>query len=149
MSKSIELDPITAVPSNGKPQSNKPKREIKMGNPEMAIQLLNKWMTEDAEYNEAVWAKLEPALDRSRWWPEREKQNEQAMHLAEAYYNRGNTHATLNEYDRAIADYTQAISIEPKLVEAYNKRGLAYHSIGLYEEALADYTQAIHTVEDG
>lgn len=148
MNQSIELDPITTVPTNGT-QQIKPKREIKMGNPEMAIELLNKWMTEDAEYNEEVWAKLEPALDRSQWWPEREKQNGQAMHLAEAYYNRGNTHATLNEYDRAIADYTQAITIDPNLVQAYNKRGLTYHKLGRYEEALADYTQAIHTVENG
>ena len=147
MSQPIELDPITTVPSNGHEQTNHPKREIRMGNPEMALQLVKKWMTDDSGYDEAVWPQLEAALDRSQWYAEREKQNEQAMYLAEAYYNRGNTHATLDEYDRAIADYTQAITIEPKLVQAYNKRGLVYHEVGRYEEALADYTQAIRIVE--
>ena len=147
MNQSIELDPITTIPSNGTQQINQPKREIKMGNPEMALQLLKTWMADDSGYDEAVWPQLEAALDRSQWWPEKEKQNGHAMQLAETYYNRGNTHATLDEYDRAIADYTQAISIEPKLVQAYNKRGLAYHELGRYEEALEDYTQAIHIVE--
>jgi tetratricopeptide (TPR) repeat protein len=68
--------------------------------------------------------------------------------LAEAYYNRGNTYATLGKYEHALEEYSQAITIEPSLVQAYNKRGLAYHELGLYEEAIADYTQAIRVVEN-
>ena len=46
-------------------------------------------------------------------------------------------------YDRAIADYDQAIQINPKDVYAYNKRGNAYTAKGNYDLAIADYDQAI------
>jgi tetratricopeptide (TPR) repeat protein len=47
------------------------------------------------------------------------------------------------EDDRAIADYTQAIEIYPKLAQAYAKRGVAYEAIGRREEAIADYRRAV------
>jgi len=45
--------------------------------------------------------------------------------------------------DMAIADYTQAIRLEPKLVAAYHNRGIAYANKGDYEKAIIDYNQAI------
>jgi lipoprotein NlpI len=64
--------------------------------------------------------------------------------LAWAYYNRGNAYQAKGEYDRAIADYAQAIQLDPKDALAYyNNRGLAYRAKGEYDRAIADYTQAI------
>src|SRR5262245_5379233 len=63
--------------------------------------------------------------------------------LAIAYHRRGTAHASRNEYDRAIADFTGAIKIDPKHVSAYNARGLAYASKGDYERAIADVTKAV------
>jgi tetratricopeptide (TPR) repeat protein len=46
-------------------------------------------------------------------------------------------------YDQAIADYNQAISLNPKFAGAYTNRGNAYGIKGEYDRAIADYTQAI------
>jgi tetratricopeptide (TPR) repeat protein len=37
----------------------------------------------------------------------------QSLSDAEAYFHRGNTYYDKGEYDRAIADYTQAIWLDP------------------------------------
>ena len=47
------------------------------------------------------------------------------------------------EHDKAIADYTEAIRLDPKDAEAYCNRGLAYGNKGDYDKAIADYTEAI------
>ena len=47
------------------------------------------------------------------------------------------------DLDQAIADYTQAIALDPKYAVAYNNRGIAYCDKGDLDQAIADYTQAI------
>jgi len=47
------------------------------------------------------------------------------------------------EYDKAIADYTKAIRIDPKFASAYSNRGSAYGMKGEYDKAIADYTKAM------
>ncbi|MDR2597951.1 MAG: tetratricopeptide repeat protein [Treponema sp.] len=51
-------------------------------------------------------------------------------------YNRG-------EYDKAIANYTQAIRLDPNFAIAYNYRAITYNFIGDYDKAIADASQAI------
>jgi Flp pilus assembly protein TadD len=63
--------------------------------------------------------------------------------LTAAYINRGNAFIAKGQYDLAIADYTQALHIDPNDASAYNNRGLAYHSKGQDDLAIADYTQAL------
>jgi tetratricopeptide (TPR) repeat protein len=48
------------------------------------------------------------------------------------------------EWDKAIADYTEAIRLDPKDVLAYGSRGFAYSHKGDLDKAIADYTEAIH-----
>ena len=60
-----------------------------------------------------------------------------------AHYNRGISYARKGQYDRAIADYDQAIKINPRDAMVYYNRGLAYHNKGQYDRAIADYTKAI------
>jgi tetratricopeptide (TPR) repeat protein len=48
-----------------------------------------------------------------------------------------------NDYDRAIAEYTEAIRLDPNYATAYNLRGNACYSKKDYEQAVADYSQAI------
>ena len=45
----------------------------------------------------------------------------------DAYYNRGNAYSDKGDYDRAIADYTRAIEIEPDDSCVYYTRGDAYY----------------------
>ena len=59
------------------------------------------------------------------------------------YYNRGNLYDEQGEVELAIADYNQAIEINPEIAEAYINRGLLYNEQGKVELAIADYNQAI------
>jgi hypothetical protein len=47
------------------------------------------------------------------------------------------------QYDRAIADYTEAIRLDPKFHYAYYHRGVAWSDKKQYDRAIADYTDAI------
>ncbi len=60
-----------------------------------------------------------------------------------AYTNRGNAYDDKGEVDRAIADYTKAIALNPKYALAYNNRGIAYDEKGDKEQAIADYRKAL------
>jgi tetratricopeptide (TPR) repeat protein len=46
---------------------------------------------------------------------------------AEFYLKRGEDFSSIQDYDRAIAEYTTAIRLNPDYAEAYNDRGFAYH----------------------
>ena len=65
------------------------------------------------------------------------------QNLAVAYIYRGVAYDDKGQYDRAIADYTQAIKLNPKYSKAYYVRGLAYRNTGQYDRAIADYDKAI------
>jgi tetratricopeptide (TPR) repeat protein len=56
---------------------------------------------------------------------------------------RGYVLIELGEYNRAIADCTRAIELNPRSSVAYNNRAYALASTGRYDEALADYARAI------
>ena len=61
--------------------------------------------------------------------------------LSWAYYNRGNAYDDKGDVDRAIADYTEAIRLDPKFADAYNNRGLSWESKGDLQKALVDFTK--------
>jgi tetratricopeptide (TPR) repeat protein len=65
------------------------------------------------------------------------------IELSMAYYNRGSAYDDMGQYDRAIADYDQAIKLVGKDAFAHNKRGLAHQKRGNYDQAIADFTMAI------
>lgn len=51
--------------------------------------------------------------------------------------------AAANDADRAIADYTAAIRLDPKYANAYFNRGNGYNSKNDTARAIADYTEVI------
>ena len=51
--------------------------------------------------------------------------------------------ALRGDYDRAIRDTTQAITLRPDFAEAYDSRGFAYNGKGNHDQAIADYNQAL------
>jgi tetratricopeptide (TPR) repeat protein len=59
------------------------------------------------------------------------------------YYNRGLAYRGKDDYDRAIKNYDEAISINPEGADAYYSRGDAYHGKGDYDQAIRDYDEAI------
>lgn len=62
---------------------------------------------------------------------------------ADFYLTRGNLAYDKREYKQAIADYNQALSLDPQLSEIYYKRGNIYADQQQYQQAIADYNQAI------
>ena len=69
--------------------------------------------------------------------------NETQTKHAAALANRCGLWKMKGEADRAIADCSQAIRLNPKLASAYNNRGNAWRAKGDYDRAIADYTEAI------
>jgi lipoprotein NlpI len=63
--------------------------------------------------------------------------------LVSDYVNRGNAHADRQDYDKAIADYGEAIGRNRTHAVAYYDRGSAYRMKGDYDKAIADYDRAI------
>jgi lipoprotein NlpI len=63
--------------------------------------------------------------------------------LAIVYYNRGIGYEQGSQYDLAIADYSQALSLDPNYRDAYNNRGNVYQDKGQHDLAIADYNQAL------
>ena len=60
-----------------------------------------------------------------------------------AYYNRGIAWQAKGQLDEAIADYSEAIRLNPKFVRAYYNRGIAWNAKGESDKAIADYNEAI------
>jgi tetratricopeptide (TPR) repeat protein len=71
--------------------------------------------------------------------------------LSWAYHNRGSAHYGKGDFDRSIADYSEAVRLDPKSASFYNKsasvyyngRGATYSDKGDYDRAIADYSEAI------
>lgn len=59
------------------------------------------------------------------------------------YFNRGLAHAKAGSRDKAIADYTEAISRKPDLAIAYYNRGYEHELEGNLDLAVGDYRQAL------
>jgi tetratricopeptide (TPR) repeat protein len=67
---------------------------------------------------------------------------------ADDYNTSGVAKFSKDDYDGAIADYTEAIRLKPDFAEAYNNRGNAKGEKGDYDGAIADYNQAIQLKPD-
>jgi tetratricopeptide (TPR) repeat protein len=91
---------------------------------------------------------LDAAEQSALAWPFAERAAGLYMHLGPlsshaANQKRGDLYVRQGEHDRAIADYTQAIRLNPYGALTCVKRGDAYRSKGEYDRALADYTNAL------
>ena len=60
--------------------------------------------------------------------------------LAKLHYDRAVEYANKGDYDRAIADFSAAIRLDPKYDPAFNNRGAAYLAKGENDRAFADFS---------
>jgi tetratricopeptide (TPR) repeat protein len=67
---------------------------------------------------------------------------------AEYYFERAYANLVKGNADAAIADYTEAIHLEPNLAEAYVCRANVYCEKGDLDTAIADYDEAIRLKPD-
>jgi tetratricopeptide (TPR) repeat protein len=67
----------------------------------------------------------------------------QGRNLSIAYQARGNKYDDRADFDRAMADYEQALRADPQSAMAYYNRGLSFRHQGKYALALADYDRSI------
>jgi tetratricopeptide (TPR) repeat protein len=66
-----------------------------------------------------------------------------------AHINRGQQLYELQQYDRAIEDFTAAIALKPKrLAMAFSNRGNAYYMTGDAKAAIENYTRAVDVDSD-
>ncbi len=63
--------------------------------------------------------------------------------IAVAYYLRGNEFVSQGKYDAAIADFNEAIKLEPKFHGAYNSRAWSLFKSGRAADALPDIEHAL------
>lgn len=64
-------------------------------------------------------------------------------YIVGTYFRRGNVCENLEEYEKAISDYTKAIEILPKNSYAYFLRGHLYYRLKEYSKAIFDFTMSI------
>jgi tetratricopeptide (TPR) repeat protein len=69
--------------------------------------------------------------------------NQAPLPDADAYYNRGYSYAEKGEFDQAIADYTEAVMLNPVDDKAYYDRGNAWLKKGDSVRARADWEEAL------
>ena len=62
---------------------------------------------------------------------------------ARAYCGRGGAYGVLKNFDKTVADCTQAIKLDPNYAMAYNNRGAAFGNLNNYEQAMEDINRAI------
>ena len=57
------------------------------------------------------------------------------QNLAVAFNNRGLAYKRKGQWEKAIADFSEAINLKPDFVFAYNNRGNAYYDKGQFDQA--------------
>jgi len=72
-----------------------------------------------------------------------EDQSETPHNRAVSYYDRGNAYKNLKDYDHALADYSEALKLDPRYAHAYLNRGFVYVAKNDADHALADLNRSI------
>ena len=69
--------------------------------------------------------------------------------LAENHFTAGNDHFRDNNYANAIAEFNEAIRLDPQYAEAFLRRGLAFYNLDQPDRAIENYNEVIRLAPDG
>jgi hypothetical protein len=75
--------------------------------------------------------------------------NAELFKYAISYVNRGLAYRDKGDTDRAIANYTEAIRLDPKYANAYVNRGLVYEKLADVARARADFNATLGLTQNG
>lgn len=70
------------------------------------------------------------------------------QNMGRALNNRGIAYQNKGDYDRAIADFTRTLDLNPNDDKAFNNRGAAFMQRRDWDHAIADFTQALRLHPD-
>ncbi len=68
--------------------------------------------------------------------------------LAVAFTNRGLAYKRIGQWDKAIADYSEAIRLKPDDAQIFNNRGNVHYYKGQWDRAIEDYDEAVRLQPD-
>ncbi|MXV85724.1 tetratricopeptide repeat protein [Candidatus Poribacteria bacterium] len=103
---------------------------------------LSKWDDKSEGWQnvvEGIWKVIEKIKTREGLSSE----NTQSDQLTEWVFQQGNFILMLDQINKAIEFYSQALELNPRHVGAYNNRGAAFHMQGEHDKAIKDFTKAI------
>lgn len=63
--------------------------------------------------------------------------------IAISHHNLGNVYNSIGKFEKAIVEFNNAISLNPKYFMAYNNRGIAYMNLKNYKKSVEDFNKAI------
>lgn len=72
-----------------------------------------------------------------------ESGRESDRNLAVSFFHRGRAYSRMQEYDRAVQDFDEAIRLDPDFLNAFFQRGDAYLARQDYDRAIRDYDAVI------
>jgi tetratricopeptide (TPR) repeat protein len=132
---------IRLRPNYADAYNNRATAYLNMGQYQLAIRDYNKAITVNPDHPDAY-------KNRELVYSKLGLQRTVEDYNADAYHDRGVAYAKLGQDQRAVEDYTKAISLKRDYVDAYNDRGVAYAKLGQYQRAIEDYTKAIRLKQD-
>ncbi len=68
---------------------------------------------------------------------------ESDRNLAVSFFHRGRAYFRMQEYDRAVQDFDEAIRLDPSFLNAFFQRGDVYLAKQDYDRAIQDYDEVI------
>jgi tetratricopeptide (TPR) repeat protein len=71
------------------------------------------------------------------------KELDTSHNLFNIYLNRGNAYLSIQEFEKATTDLTDAIAINPDNASVYHSRGLVYYQKQEYEQCIQDFNKSL------
>ena len=123
----------------------KPDEAISWGNRGLAHSHMGQYDKAIADCSKAI--ELEP--ENALFWSHRGLAHVKLADFAAALVDRGEVCCDhLHEYDKAVADFSKVIDLQPDHAASWGDRGAAYIGLRQYDKAIADCSKAIDLDHD-